>query len=329
MSKKELRKEALERRSRFSEQERCAKSRVIAQKVMELDAFQKSDKVLLYAPIRNEVETEELYCKAKELQKDIYYPKVIGTEMEFYRVDETTKMELSKYGIWEPVPESTDVYNPEEDDLIFVVMPGAVFDRAGNRIGYGGGYYDKYLHRLGDRVSSKQICKVAVAYECQLVEQGLIKQEIYDIRMDYIITEMEEYSMNILVIDGQGGQLGGQIIKSLKANFENIDITAVGTNATATAAMLKFGASRGATGENPVVVACRKADIIIGPIGIVIADAMLGEITPQMAAAVGRADATRILLPINKCDNLVAGIGDITMTAIIEDAIEKVRACVK
>lgn len=193
MSKKELRKEVLEKRSRFSEQERCAKSRVIAQKVMELDAFQKSDKVLLYAPIRNEVETEELYCKAKELQKDIYYPKVIGTEMEFYRVDETTKMELGKYGIWEPVPESTDVYNPEDDDLIFVVMPGAVFDRAGNRIGYGGGYYDKYLHRLGDRVSSKQICKVAVAYECQLVEQGLIKQEIYDIRMDYIITEMEEY----------------------------------------------------------------------------------------------------------------------------------------
>lgn len=135
--------------------------------------------------------------------------------------------------------------------------------------------------------------------------------------------------MNILVIDGQGGQLGGQIIKSLKANFENIDITAVGTNATATAAMLKSGASRGATGENPVVVASRKADIIIGPIGIVIADAMFGEITPQMAVAVGQADATRILLPINKCDNLVAGVGDVTMTAIIEDAIEKVRVCVK
>ena len=135
--------------------------------------------------------------------------------------------------------------------------------------------------------------------------------------------------MNILVIDGQGGQLGGQIIKSLKAKFENIDITAVGTNATATATMLKAGASRGATGENPVVVACRKADIIIGPIGIVIADAMLGEITPQMATAVGQADANRILLPINKCDNLVAGVGDISMTAIIEDAIKKVRACVK
>ncbi len=135
--------------------------------------------------------------------------------------------------------------------------------------------------------------------------------------------------MNILVIDGQGGQLGGQIIKSLKSNFENIDITAVGTNATATATMLKAGASQAATGENPVVVACRKADIIIGPIGIVIADAMLGEITPQMAIAVGQADATRILLPINKCDNLVAGVSDTTMTAIIDDAIGKVKAILK
>lgn len=134
--------------------------------------------------------------------------------------------------------------------------------------------------------------------------------------------------MNILVIDGQGGQLGGQIIKSLKSNFENLNIIAVGTNTTATATMLKAGANQAATGENPVVVASRKADIIIGPIGIVIADAMLGEITPQMAVAVGQADAVRILLPMNKCDNLVAGITDTTMTAIIEDAICKVRAII-
>lgn len=132
--------------------------------------------------------------------------------------------------------------------------------------------------------------------------------------------------MKILVIDGQGGQLGGQIIKSLKSNFQEIDIIAVGTNATATATMLKAGASKAATGENPVVVACRKVDVIIGPIGIVIADAMLGEITPQMAIAVGQADATRILLPINKCDNLVAGISDTSMTAIIEDVICKMKS---
>ena len=135
--------------------------------------------------------------------------------------------------------------------------------------------------------------------------------------------------MNILVIDGQGGQLGGQIIKSLKGNFPEVDITAVGTNATATATMLKAGASRGATGENPVVVACRKADIIIGPIGIVIADAMFGEITPQMAVSVGQADAIRILLPVNKCDNLVAGMTDVTMTTVIEDAIQKINIILK
>lgn len=132
--------------------------------------------------------------------------------------------------------------------------------------------------------------------------------------------------MNILVIDGQGGQLGGQIIKTLKTQFTEVDITAVGTNATATSAMLKAGASRAATGENPVVVACRKADVIIGPIGIVIADAMFGEITPQMAVAIGQADATRILLPVNKCDNLVAGVPDLSMNTLIEDVVARVKA---
>lgn len=135
--------------------------------------------------------------------------------------------------------------------------------------------------------------------------------------------------MNILVIDGQGGQLGGQLIKSLKANFQNITIMAVGTNATATAAMLKAGADQAATGENPAMVACRKTDVIIGPIGIVIADALFGEITPKMAVAVGQADAVRILLPVNKCDNLVAGIPNVSTAAILEDVIAKVRKIVE
>lgn len=133
-------------------------------------------------------------------------------------------------------------------------------------------------------------------------------------------------NMKLLVIDGQGGQLGGQLIKSLKGRIEGITITAVGTNATATATMLKAGADKAATGENPVVVACRKADVIIGPIGIVIADALWGEVTPQMAIAVGQADAIRILLPVNKCDNLIAGVPDLSLTTIIEDVIAKVVA---
>lgn len=132
--------------------------------------------------------------------------------------------------------------------------------------------------------------------------------------------------MNILVIDGQGGQLGGQIIKSILVNYKNVNIIAVGTNATATATMLKAGAHQAATGENPVIVACRKVDIIIGPIGIVIADAMLGEITPAMAVAIGQADAKRILLPMNKCDNLIAGMNDFNMSALIEDVILKLKS---
>ena len=128
----------------------------------------------------------------------------------------------------------------------------------------------------------------------------------------------------ILVIDGQGGQLGSQIVKALIAKFPGIAITAIGTNATATSAMLKAGASVAATGENPVIVACRKADIIIGPIGIVIADALMGEVTPAMAVAVGQADAARILIPMNKCENLVAGVSNLSTSVLIQDAVAKV-----
>lgn len=132
--------------------------------------------------------------------------------------------------------------------------------------------------------------------------------------------------MNILVIDGQGGQLGGQIVKAIRADFEGHKVMAVGTNATATATMLKAGAHEAATGENPVVVACRKADVIIGPVGIVIADSLYGEVTPNMAIAVGQADAVRLLLPVNKCDNLIVGVQDLNVSALVKDVTEKLRS---
>ena len=129
--------------------------------------------------------------------------------------------------------------------------------------------------------------------------------------------------MNILVIDGQGGQLGSSLIKAINERIGDYDITAVGTNANATAAMMKAGAKKGATGENPVVVASKKADVIIGPIGIVISDSMLGEITPKMAAAVGKSDAVRILIPVNKCENIVAGVPAVSVSVLIEDAVKR------
>ena len=131
--------------------------------------------------------------------------------------------------------------------------------------------------------------------------------------------------MNLLVIDGQGGQLGSQIIKAIRTRYNDIDVIAVGTNATATTSMIKSGANQGATGENPVIVASRNADVIIGPVGIVIADALLGEITPKMAVAIGQSNATKILVPINKCENLVAGVPNLTTTALIDDALNKLQ----
>ena len=135
--------------------------------------------------------------------------------------------------------------------------------------------------------------------------------------------------MNILVIDGQGGQLGSQLVKVILQQMKEAKVMAVGTNAIATAAMLKAGAHQASTGENPVVVACRKADVIIGPIGIVIADAMFGEVTPKMAVTVAQADAVRILLPVNKCDNLVAGVPDLSMSTLIADVMVKLHGLEK
>ncbi len=130
--------------------------------------------------------------------------------------------------------------------------------------------------------------------------------------------------MNILVIDGQGGGIGRQLITALKQELPSVHILAVGSNNTATANMLKAGADEAATGENPVVVGCRKADIIAGPVGIVIADSMLGEITPKMAAAVAQSSAKRILIPYNQCGNVIVGVSGQSMSALIRLAVEEI-----
>ena len=132
--------------------------------------------------------------------------------------------------------------------------------------------------------------------------------------------------MNVLVIDGQGGQLGSQLIRALRNRREGLTIFAVGTNATASAAMMKAGADTAAAGENPVLVACRKADVIIGPIGIVIADALLGEVTPAMAVAVGQSPARKLLLPVNQCNNIVAGVPNLSLGKLMDEAVELLKS---
>lgn len=129
----------------------------------------------------------------------------------------------------------------------------------------------------------------------------------------------------VLIIDGQGGLLGKQMVSAVKKLIPEAEITAVGTNTMATSAMLKAGATNGATGENAVIVGARRADIIVGPVGIVIADSLLGEITPAMATAIGQSEAIKILLPVNKCNNIIIGTGDKSTSDLIDEAIEKIK----
>ena len=170
--------------------------------------------------------------------------------------------------------------------------------------------------------------------------------------------------MTILVIDGQGGKLGKTLVENIKKSFPHLEIMAVGTNSAASDALrrasagritavipyfgyarqdrkakardpisaklvanliTRAGADRVATGENPVIVACRSAQIIVGPIGIAIADALMGEISPAMANAVASSNAYRVLIPMNLCSTYVAGV-DKKSSAILDDAMAHIRS---
>ena len=134
--------------------------------------------------------------------------------------------------------------------------------------------------------------------------------------------------MNILVMDAQGGGIGKQVVSAVRKRFPDVTITAVGTNAAATTAMLRAGADEGATGENAAVVCCRRADVIIGPVGIVIADALLGEVTPRMAVAVGQSAAKRILIPVNHCANFIAGVADLSVGRLVDSVVAELEKTV-
>ena len=136
-----------------------------------------------------------------------------------------------------------------------------------------------------------------------------------------ISTRMEVDDMKLAVIDGQGGRIGAQLVAAIRQAGLPGEVLAIGTNSAATAAMMKAGADAGATGENPVIVACRDADVIIGPIGILSADALLGEITPAMAAAVGRSRAVNLLLPLNQCNTIVVGTRALSVSALIAETL--------
>ena len=128
----------------------------------------------------------------------------------------------------------------------------------------------------------------------------------------------------ILIIDGQGGRIGSRLVAAVKEKFPQCALVAVGTNSIATANMIKAGAEAAATGENAVIVNARRADVIVGPIGIVIADALLGEITPAMALAVAQSPAKRVLLPLNRCDNIIVGVSEHSLGGLVQEAVDTI-----
>ena len=130
--------------------------------------------------------------------------------------------------------------------------------------------------------------------------------------------------MKIVVIDAQGGGVGKSLVNALNTPERSYEIIAVGTNSAAAAAMLKNGADKAAVGENAVIVNCRDADIIVGAIGIVIADSMLGEISPVMATAVAQSRAEKVLIPFSHCGLNLVGIRSRKLSELIEEAAQTV-----
>ena len=134
----------------------------------------------------------------------------------------------------------------------------------------------------------------------------------------------EGETMNILVIDAQGGGIGRQLITKLLEKLPEADIVAAGTNSMATNAMIKAGAKKAATGENAIRYCASQADIITGPIGIIVANAMLGEIAPVISESVGSSSATKVLVPVTHCNTIIAGPKDLPIKDSIEDAVDRI-----
>lgn len=129
--------------------------------------------------------------------------------------------------------------------------------------------------------------------------------------------------MKIVVIDGQGGGLGKLLVEELRLRQLAVEIFVIGTNSIATSTMLKGGADFAATGENPVLRNVINADCILGPVGIVVAHAILGEVTPAMAEAVGGAAARKFLVPMNGCGVVIAGVQSVKLNEYVVDAVDQ------
>ncbi len=190
-SKQAVRTESLRIRDALTEQERGAYSLEIIQKLTSLTCYQEAEAVLTYVSFRSEVETLGLIRQAVSEGKHVFVPKVQGQEMEFYRITDLSKLQEGYRGILEPKAETGAFMQMESIPYTLLCMPGAAFDRKRRRIGYGGGFFDRYLERLAayQEAGLLHLTAIALAYACQVWEE--IPWESHDVQPDMILTEQD------------------------------------------------------------------------------------------------------------------------------------------
>lgn len=187
-TKGNIRKNILRLRDELSEEERREKSKIIIKKLLDISKYKEAEIILAYASYKSEVQTEELIIHALKNGKKLYCPKVKGAEMEFYRITSMSDFVSGYKGIKEPKGSSKTRLDSAAITRgnHLMIMPGAVFDKEGNRIGYGKGYYDKYIEK------HNRLYRAAICFEFQV--QNNIPNGKYDKGSDIIITEESIYS---------------------------------------------------------------------------------------------------------------------------------------
>ena len=184
-TKKQIRREILSIRDALSKEERKKKSDKIKKQLAELPAFEQANQILIYASYGSEVETDAIMELAFRKRKLVFCPRVEGKNMKFYQITDLSQLVSGYRSIREPQPQRPWQQKPGDP----VIMPGTVFDKEGNRIGYGGGFYDRFLE------SHPQVSTASIAYELQLVEPGRIETEKTDQKPACIITEKTIYQI--------------------------------------------------------------------------------------------------------------------------------------
>lgn len=182
-TKKQIRKRMLQHRDALAEDERYRLSDMIAEKLYTKDIYRNTKTILLFASYKSEVDTFGIFRQAIYDGKHVFFPRCTGKEMSFYEVTSESELSEGYMGILEPEPSVKKLFTDFEDENVLMIMPGAVFDMECNRIGYGGGFYDRFL--AGGYAGKT----VAIGFDCQLLRDDKIPAEDTDVKPDYILTD--------------------------------------------------------------------------------------------------------------------------------------------